>query len=121
MFAIVGSKYIVWFIKNLVQRPRPPQALITESGFSFPSGHAFVAIVFYGFLLYLIINFFENKTIRKLAIFFIPLIILAIGYSRIYLGVHWYSDVLAGYFFGVIWLLIVIFILEKIKKIRIKL
>ena len=85
-------------LKNIVQRPRPNEfRIIDQSGYSFPSGHSMVSMAFYGFLVYLIFKNVKNKYIKILLIFILASIIFMIGLSRIYLGVHYTSDVLGGF------------------------
>jgi membrane protein DedA with SNARE-associated domain/membrane-associated phospholipid phosphatase len=98
--------------KMIVQRPRPENALVNESTFSFPSNHAGLSVALFGFLIY---YYWRNfKTWRnKLNILFANLtLILLIGFSRLYLGVHYLSDVLGGYLLGILWLLVGITINE---------
>lgn len=95
-------------LKFIFQRERPIDSLITETGYSFPSGHSFVAITFYGLLIYLIINSKWKNNIKIILVSLLGLIILMIGISRIYLGVHYPTDVVAGFVAGVIYLMIFI-------------
>lgn len=89
------------FLKLLIGRMRPPDgARVLWDGYSFPSGHALGATVFYGFLLFLILRYSKNNWIRKLFSAILPLLILLIGASRVYLGVHWVTDVIAGWAIG---------------------
>lgn len=84
-------------LKMAFSRPRPPDiALIKESGFSFPSGHAMVSVAFYGFLIYLIFQSRQPKWRKIGASIVLGCIIIGVGISRIYLGVHYASDVIAG-------------------------
>jgi len=87
-------------LKLLVAEPRPMSALILEKSFSFPSGHAYTAVAFYGLLTYLLFKYFKNITIVYFGITFI----LLIAYSRLYLGVHYWWDVAAGLILGTLWL-----------------
>lgn len=116
--SVVGGELFIWFIKNIIERPRPQllNALAMETSFSFPSGHSFLAVSFYGLLGYFLFQTTKNKLFKILSIFLCAIIILAIGFSRIYLGVHWPSDVLAGYASAMAWLIIVITALEIRKK-----
>lgn len=117
LISVLGGELFVWIIKNIIERPRPPliNALVTESSYSFPSGHTFVAITFYGLLSYFIIQSEKNKFL-KIASFLLTLILISlIGTSRIYLGAHWPSDVFASFAAGLAWLSILITSL-KIKK-----
>lgn len=103
-------------IKYIVQRPRPiGYRLIHETGFSFPSGHAMVSIAFYGYILYLLMKLNKKKSYKiTIAFIFISLILL-IGISRIYLGVHFASDVLAGLALGNAYLMLFISVINYFK------
>lgn len=104
-------------LKYLFMRDRPAfNVLVNESGYSFPSGHSMISIVFYGYLIYLIYRFISNKKIKWLLISLLSLIILIIGFSRIYLGVHYASDVIGGFCFGIFYLIIYVDIIKKIIK-----
>lgn len=101
-------------LKILFRRERPIGYRIIEmNGYSFPSGHAMVSMAFYGLLIYIIYKMVKNKTLRNLLIFLNIIIIVLIGISRVYLGVHYLSDVLTGYSISIIYLLILIKILNK--------
>lgn len=92
-------------IKNVVQRPRPDGfRLVSEWGYSFPSGHSMVAMAFYGFLAWLVWKYEREALTRWFYTFVFAGLILAIGISRVYLGVHYASDVLAGLFVSLAWL-----------------
>ena len=94
-------------LKEIVQRPRPEGInLVVESGFSFPSGHSMVAMAFFGLLVWLVWHYEKNRTMRWLCCAGFSLVILCIGISRIYLGVHYASDVLAGFCVSLAWLAI---------------
>ena len=103
-------------LKLIIQRPRPIGYRLIEIGeYSFPSGHAMTSMALYGFLIYLSYKLIKNKNLK---IFFITaciLIIIIIGISRIYLGVHYCSDVLAGWIISIIYLIIYINILKSHK------
>lgn len=106
-------------LKNIIQRPRPEgYRLIEETGFSFPSGHSMVNTAFYGLLIYLIIKNVQNKKLKYALSILISILILAIGFSRIYLGVHYTSDVLAGFLISVAYLIVFTTILHDILKIE---
>jgi membrane protein DedA with SNARE-associated domain/membrane-associated phospholipid phosphatase len=105
LLTIAGSEIFVQLGKFAFHRARPAAAIYAERSFAFPSGHATIAVAFYGFVAYLLIRNNE-KWKRKVNIFFFWLIvILAIGFSRLYLGVHYVSDVWGGYLVGALWLL----------------
>ncbi|MCG8483928.1 MAG: phosphatase PAP2 family protein [Clostridia bacterium] len=115
----------VWLMNNglklIFQRERPDiLRLVEESSLSFPSGHAMVSMCFYGFLAYLILRNSNNKLIRIVSVWMIGFIIVMIGISRIYLGVHYASDVLAGFAFGWVWMFLMIIAMEQFYKRRIE-
>lgn len=85
-------------LKHIICRPRPSHLrLISEGGYSFPSGHAMISICLYGLLIYLVNKFIKNKILKILLTVLLMLIIICIGLSRIYVGVHYPSDILGGY------------------------
>lgn len=101
-------------LKQIFQRERPLNInLIEENGYSFPSGHAMISLAFYGFIIYLVYKHIQNKYLKYFLIIILILLILLIGISRVYLGVHYVSDVISGYLFSVIYLIIYINIINK--------
>lgn len=107
-------------LKNIFQRPRPENLmLITETGFSFPSGHSMVSMAFYGYLIYLAYKKIYNIPARNTTCILLSLLIILIGISRIYLGVHYASDVLGGFCLGAAYLIIYIKISNSIIKWRV--
>ena len=108
-------------IKFIMQRPRPTEfRIIEETGYSFPSGHSMVSLAFYGYLVYLIYKYINNKHLKRTLIIILSILICVIGVSRIYLGVHYTSDVLGGFLISLAYLIIYIelvnkFVLEKNK------
>ena len=104
---IINVVLITQVLKMLIQRPRPSfPHLVEESGFSFPSGHAMASLGFYGFLVFLIWQTNINKKIKVGITIFLLILILLIGLSRVYLGVHYFTDVVAGFTCSTIYLLI---------------
>jgi undecaprenyl-diphosphatase len=100
---VIGGAALMALIKRLVQRPRPVDKLIPEHGFSFPSGHSVNAMVFYGSLLVLAFMFLQNhKWLRNSLAVVLTLTIFAIPVSRVYLGVHYPTDVIAGLLLGLV-------------------
>ncbi len=92
-------------LKQIVQRPRPEgYRLIPEVGFSFPSGHSMVAMAFYGLFIWMIWRYEHDARLKWLKSAGFVVIILAVGFSRIYLGVHYFSDVVAGWCVSYLWL-----------------
>lgn len=99
--------------KGIIQRDRPLEDfLITESGYSFPSGHSMVSMAYYGLIIYFIYKKIKAKRVRNVLMILIGLLILAIGFSRIYLGVHFASDVIGGFLISIIYLVCVIKLLN---------
>lgn len=106
LIVITGLNQI---LKYILQRPRPTEyRLIEETGFSFPSGHSMVSMAFYGYLIYLIYKYVKNKDLKWISIVLLSILICSIGISRIYLGVHYTSDVLGGFLISVSYLVIYI-------------
>lgn len=96
-------------LKQILQRPRPIEyRVIDESGYSLPSGHSMVSMAFYGYLIYFIYKHIENKYIKWSLIILLSILIMSIGISRIYLGVHYTSDVIAGFLIALSYLIIYI-------------
>ena len=94
-------------LKYIIQRPRPDgYRLIAESGYSFPSGHSMVSMAFYGLIIYLIWKMVKNKKIKYISCGILGLLIPMIGFSRIYLGVHYASDVIGGFAISIVYLLL---------------
>lgn len=111
---LIVSTVLNLLLKNIVQRPRPTEyRMISETGYSFPSGHSMVSMAFYGFLIYVIYKQVENQKIKWGLIIALSILIATIGISRIYLGVHYTSDVLAGFTISVSYLVVYTSIVKK--------
>ena len=95
-------------LKHVIKRARPPleRRLITQKGYSYPSGHSMVSICIYGILLYLVITRIKNKGLKVGLSILLTIMILLIGISRIYVGVHYPSDVIGGFLLSVVILLL---------------
>lgn len=115
LLAFGGGELLSKILKITIRRARPEilSHITYADGFSFPSGHAFSAIVFFGFLAYLLAQKFQNKNAKLSIWLFFSLLILAIGFSRVYLGVHWPTDILGSFVIGSFWLIGVILFLKK--------
>jgi undecaprenyl-diphosphatase len=109
LIATVGAGLLNTALKLHFRRARPdvPWALVQEHSFSFPSGHSVFAVVLYGILVYLTLRHLRHAWERAALIVGVVALISGIGLSRIYLGVHYPSDVAAGYFVGCTWLMTV--------------
>ncbi len=100
--------FVGWLVKILVHRARPENAIIEAVGFSFPSGHALRGIIFFSLLIYIFKDDIKNNSLRYSFIAVNVLLILLIGFSRIYLNVHWFSDVVAGFSLGLFILMLLV-------------
>ena len=110
------SALVNFTIKQIIQRPRPVgHRIIDESGYSLPSGHSMVSMAFYGFLIYLIYKNVKNKYLKTVLIVLLTILIISIGISRIYLGVHYVSDVFAGFLVAIAYLVIFIHAINNVK------
>jgi membrane protein DedA with SNARE-associated domain/membrane-associated phospholipid phosphatase len=119
--AFGGAGLLTIVLKNLIQRPRPPAAADSLYGtsFSFPSGHALGSLVGYGMLAYVIGSIWiEGRRARFRLVVGTAVLVIAIGISRLYLGVHYFSDVVAGYAVGVLWLSVCISGLQVAQRRR---
>lgn len=118
--AIALTSLICTFaLKSIFMRDRPDAPLLfTADGYSFPSGHAFNSITFYGLLIYISSKTIKNKFLYWLVVTLLASIILLVGISRVYLRVHYASDVVVGFITGLAWLLVSLSILKKIESIN---
>lgn len=103
LLAIYGADKLYHLIKGIITRPRPSVdvRLIDISGYSFPSGHSTMSMVTYGLLIYFVCRFVRNKFLKAVLIALLSLLIICVGISRIWLGVHFPTDVIGGFAFGI--------------------
>ena len=116
--AVGGSAVLNRLIKELFARPRPffEHPLLQETSYSFPSGHAMESFVVYGMLAYFAVLALRSWRARTAVVFGAALLVILIGFSRMYLGVHYFSDVVAGYAAGGVWLSALITGAETIRR-----
>lgn len=113
-FDLVGCTVINQTIKHIVRRHRPNVLrLVSESGYSFPSGHSMISVAFYGLVIYFVYKKINNKYLKWALISLLSLLILTIGFSRIYVGVHYFTDVVGGFFLALAYLIVYIYIYNK--------
>ncbi|MDB5253916.1 MAG: phosphatase family protein [Flaviaesturariibacter sp.] len=113
----IGGFLVNYFMKISFHRLRPPNPVIDPpQNFSFPSGHATSGFIFYGLLVYLVWKSDARPVARYPAIALLVLLALLIGFSRVYLRVHYASDVIAGFCNGAAWLALAIWMMERLKK-----
>lgn len=116
--ALAGGVVLSKLLKPLFARSRPSFAdpLLVESSYSFPSTHAILSLIAYGVLAYFIVLALQTWRAKTSVIFGAALLVLLIGLSRMYLGVHYFSDVVAGYAAGSVWLSVLITGMETIRR-----
>ena len=116
--ACLGGVAIYKPFKHIILRARPDESLhlISQGGYSFPSGHSVTSVIFYGLLLYLIQKNCKNETLRNILSVICAFLAIIIGPSRIYVGVHWPTDVLAGWCIGGVVLIIAMALVNKYGK-----
>jgi membrane-associated phospholipid phosphatase len=113
----LSSLALMFLLKNLFGRHRPDIPLLREAqGLSFPSGHALMSVTFYGLLIYIVWKTVSRKWLKWLLTILLLLLILTIGFTRIYLRVHYPSDVFAGFAIGFLWLVISVWIMDRVER-----
>lgn len=113
----LSSLGLMFLLKGLFDRERPSVPLLFEAkGLSFPSGHALMSVTFYGLLIYMTFKNVKNPVLKWTLISLLIMLIIIIGSSRVYLRVHYATDVIAGYCIGFLWLVFTVWLLNKIEK-----
>ena len=115
VFATAGGGLIVLGLKEFFARARPIEQIVDVGGYAFPSGHAFSAMVFFGYLIYLGHKHLRVVILQVLVTIAAFTMIVLIGASRVYLNVHWFTDVLGGFFAGLVWLVLSILIVRHVE------
>jgi len=112
----ISSLVLMLLLKQLFQRKRPLSPLLKAArGLSFPSGHAIMAVTFYGLLIYILQHSITIDWLKWLITVLVILLIILIGFSRVYLRVHYASDVAAGFIIGLLWLLLSLAVLKWLE------
>lgn len=113
----LSSLGLMFLLKGLFDRERPSVPLLFHAkGLSFPSGHALMSVTFYGLIIYIIFKNLKNPVLKWTLISLLIILIVIIGMSRVYLRVHYATDVIAGYCIGFLWLVFTIWMLNKIEQ-----
>ena len=112
----LSSLGLMFLLKYLFHRKRPLYPLETAKGLSFPSGHAIMSVTFYGLLIYIIAQTIKDKPFKWSLIISLCIFVQLIGFSRVYLRVHYASDVAVGYITGFLWLQISLKLLQQTEN-----
>lgn len=113
-----GDAAIVSIAKTLIRSARPLNGMLYDAGFSFPSGHTAGSIVFCGILAYFAWRHWESPKVKLSSSILFVTITSVVGFDRIYLGVHWFSDVLGGFLLGTFWLTFCLLAFQHLKTIK---
>jgi undecaprenyl-diphosphatase len=115
-----GTSLIVNAIKLLIGRPRPTleEVLATATGYAFPSGHSAQAVVAYATLAYLLTRRWRRRSVAVVAWTTAAVVALVVGFSRMYLGVHWMTDVIGGYLLAAVWMVTVLTVVHTVATVR---
>lgn len=114
-FASGVGGLVVLGLKSLFSRARPLEQVVEASGYSFPSGHAFGSTVFYGMMIYLAWRLSKRRWVRALAAVVFTTLLVAVGLSRVYLNVHYLTDVVAGWLSGTVWLVASLWVIDLVE------
>ncbi len=121
-FLLAGAMFadviIIELTKTLVHSSRPLNGIITESGFSFPSGHVISTVVLFGLITYFIWKHWKYSNAKILTSLFFVVVAIVVGFDRIYLNVHWFSDVLGAYSLGVFLLTFSILTFQHLGRLK---
>ena len=113
----ISNTVMMLMLKKIFQRPRPLEPLLGPArGLSYPSGHSMMSFSFYGLMIFFVWKYVQDPAVKRMLIAILFLLIVSIGVSRIYLRVHYTSDVVAGFAMGLMCLVLSLWILRKIEK-----
>lgn len=112
----LSSLGLMSLLKNLFRRDRPTAPLVDGvTNFSFPSGHAFMSVAFYGLLIIIALEEIKDRRLKRLIILFLVFFILLIGLSRVYLRLHYTTDVIAGFAAGLTWFFLCFYMIARLQ------
>lgn len=114
--AMLGGLALKSGLKEIIERTRPENGLIEVTGYSFPSGHTTLAVIFFSLMIYFFREEIKDNILSLAFVIANVLLMLGIGFSRIYLGVHWFTDVLAGYALALFWVSLIIMGQKLLEK-----
>lgn len=114
--AMAGDAALVLVCKILVQSPRPVNGVLPATGNSFPSGHVTGTLVFFGVLTYLVWQRWKSSRVKLLTGSLYVAITCVVGFDRVYLNVHWFSDVVGASLLGTFWLAFVLFLFQNLTS-----
>jgi membrane-associated phospholipid phosphatase len=118
LVGLTAGSLLILPIKDLVHRPRPPDALVSGTGLSFPSEHAAVALLFFAILLVFVFRARLVKKVQWLITGLSMAVVLLISFSRVYLDVHWLSDIIGGWLFGLWWFTVTLLLAYAVQKVE---
>ncbi len=116
--AMAGDALLVGLFKTIIISPRPLNEIIVETGYSFPSGHTTSSVVFFGVLAYFAWKQWDSTKIKALTAGLYASITAVVGFDRIYLNVHWFSDIVGAFFLGAFWLTFCILLFKRLVPSR---
>lgn len=112
----MGGGYILeTLLKIAIHRARPENIIVIENSFSFPSAHSVMSVIFFALLIYSFIGDIKNRTWKGIFFCICAAFPLLIGFSRIYLGAHWFTDVLGGFSLGLFWFSLMLIVFKKLR------
>jgi undecaprenyl-diphosphatase len=111
--AMAGDALLVEFVKTVIASPRPLDGILNETGYSFPSGHTAGTVVFLGVLTYFAWKFWGGIKVKAMTVGLYMAVTALVGFDRLYLNVHWLSDVLGAVFLGAFWLVFCILVFDR--------
>lgn len=110
--AMAGVTFLVELFKTIIKSPRPLNGIIAVSGYSFPSGHTTSSVVFFGVLTYFVWKNWDSPKVKALTAGLYVSITAIVGFDRIYLNVHWFSDIVGSIFLGAFWVTVCILLFK---------